>query len=70
MQLGDLRPGDLIHTAYHEPALIEQVDRHGMGSTEVLRLHLTTVGGERSWATAWMPADGRIQGTVHPIGDR
>ena len=63
MQLGELRPGDLLTTAYHEPALVAQVDRH----QELVRLHLVTVGGERSWSTAWMPETGRIQGTVHRL---
>ena len=61
LQLGELRPGDLLSTAYHETALIERLDRH----QGLVRLHLTTVGGDRSWSTAWMPETGRIQGTVH-----
>jgi hypothetical protein len=63
VQLGELRPGDLLATAYHEPALVAQVDRHA----ELVRLHLTTVGGEKSWSTAWMSETASIQGTVHRL---
>lgn len=64
MQLAELRPGDLLSTAYHEPALVTQVDR----DRDLVRLHLTATDGGRSWSTAWMREAATVQGTVHRLG--
>jgi hypothetical protein len=66
VQLGELRPGDLLATAFHEPALVAQIDRQATDGG-LVRLHLTTMGGERSWATAWMSETAELRGTVHRL---